>query len=59
MGLARQLGAFRTSMLQDAQAGRPLELDALAPCAELEVLNVARNRVQALPARARWPPRAA
>jgi 2-dehydropantoate 2-reductase len=29
MALARQLGAFRTSMLQDAQAGRSLELDAL------------------------------
>lgn len=29
MNLARQLGAFKTSMLQDAEAGRPLELDAL------------------------------
>jgi 2-dehydropantoate 2-reductase len=29
MRLARELGAFKTSMLQDAQAGRPLELDAL------------------------------
>jgi 2-dehydropantoate 2-reductase len=29
MALARQLGTFRTSMLQDALAGRPLELDAL------------------------------
>ena len=29
MGLARQLGAFRTSMLQDTLAARPLELDAL------------------------------
>ena len=27
--VARKLGAFRTSMLQDAVAGRPLELDAL------------------------------
>jgi len=27
--LTRQLGAFKTSMLQDAEAGRPLELDAL------------------------------
>ena len=25
----RKLGAFKTSMLQDAEAGRPLELDAL------------------------------
>jgi 2-dehydropantoate 2-reductase len=24
-----KLGAFKTSMLQDAQAGRPLELDAI------------------------------
>jgi 2-dehydropantoate 2-reductase len=29
MGLARELGAFRTSMLQDAEAGRAIELDAL------------------------------
>lgn len=29
MSLARQLGSFRTSMLQDAEAGRPLEIDAL------------------------------
>jgi 2-dehydropantoate 2-reductase len=29
MKLARKLGSFRTSMLQDALAGRPLELDAL------------------------------
>lgn len=27
--VSRQLGAHRTSMLQDAEAGRPLELDAL------------------------------
>ncbi|MGV3709766.1 MAG: ketopantoate reductase family protein [Gemmatimonas sp.] len=27
--VTRKLGAFRTSMLQDADAGRPLELDAL------------------------------
>ena len=27
--VTRKLGAFRTSMLQDAVAGRPLELDAL------------------------------
>jgi len=27
--VTRKLGAFRTSMLQDAQAGRPLEIDAL------------------------------
>jgi 2-dehydropantoate 2-reductase len=29
MALTRHLGAFKTSMLQDAEAGRPLELDAL------------------------------
>jgi 2-dehydropantoate 2-reductase len=27
--IARQLGAFRTSMLQDVEAGRPLEIDQL------------------------------
>lgn len=29
IAVTRRLGAFRTSMLQDAEAGRPLELDAL------------------------------
>jgi 2-dehydropantoate 2-reductase len=29
MVVTRQLGAFRTSMLQDAAAGRPLEIDAI------------------------------
>jgi 2-dehydropantoate 2-reductase len=29
MAVTRQLGAFRTSMLQDTLAGRPIELDAL------------------------------
>ena len=29
MAIARELGAFKTSMLQDCLAGRPLELDAL------------------------------
>jgi len=29
MAVTRQLGGFRTSMLQDAIAGRPLEIDAL------------------------------
>ena len=29
MAVTRQLGAFKTSMLQDALAGRPLEIDAL------------------------------
>ncbi len=29
LAVAHQLGAFKTSMLQDAQAGKPLEIDAL------------------------------
>jgi 2-dehydropantoate 2-reductase len=29
LDVARQLGNFKTSMLQDAEAGRPLEIDAL------------------------------
>ena len=29
MVVTRQLGSFKTSMLQDALAGRPLEIDAL------------------------------
>jgi 2-dehydropantoate 2-reductase len=29
MAVTRRLGAFKTSMLQDAEAGRPVELDAL------------------------------
>jgi len=29
LDLARKLGAFKTSMLQDAEAGRPIEVDAL------------------------------
>jgi len=29
MAVTRKLGAFKTSMLQDADAGRPLEIDAL------------------------------
>ena len=27
--VTRRLGAFKTSMLQDVEAGRPIELDAL------------------------------
>ena len=27
--ITRKLGAFRTSMLQDVEAGKPLEIDAL------------------------------
>jgi 2-dehydropantoate 2-reductase len=29
MEVARKLGAFKTSMLQDAEAGKALEIDAL------------------------------
>jgi 2-dehydropantoate 2-reductase len=29
IGVTRRLGAFKTSMLQDVEAGRPIELDAL------------------------------
>lgn len=29
MDVARRLGAFKTSMLQDAEAGRPLEIDSI------------------------------
>ncbi len=29
LGIARKLGAFKTSMLQDLEAGKPVELDAL------------------------------
>ena len=38
MAVTRQLGAFKTSMLQDVEAGRPLELDALVA----SVVEIAR-----------------
>ncbi|WP_298234268.1 2-dehydropantoate 2-reductase [uncultured Azohydromonas sp.] len=37
--VTRQLGAFRTSMLQDVEAGKPVELDALVGA----VLEIARQ----------------
>ncbi|MCW5654482.1 2-dehydropantoate 2-reductase [Hydrogenophaga sp.] len=37
--VTRQLGAFRTSMLQDAEAGKPLEIDALVRA----VVEIARQ----------------
>lgn len=42
IAVTRKLGAFRTSMLQDVDAGRPIELDALlgAPRAIAAALNV-------------------
>lgn len=41
-----RLGAFRTSMLQDADAGRPLELDAILGA----MLEIATRRTIAVPA---------
>lgn len=48
--VTRQLGAFRTSMLQDAEAGKPLELDALvAVVVEMaQQLNVATPQIETL-----------
>jgi 2-dehydropantoate 2-reductase len=42
INVTRKLGAFRTSMLQDVDAGRTIELDALlgAPRAIATALNV-------------------
>lgn len=48
--VTRQLGAFKTSMLQDAEAGRPLELDALVG-AVVEIghkVGVATPNIEAL-----------
>lgn len=48
--ITAQLGAFKTSMLQDAEAGRPIELDALVGVArELgQRLGVATPNIDAL-----------
>ena len=48
--VTRQLGAFRTSMLQDAAAGRPIELDALlaAPREIAQRLSLATPNLDAL-----------
>jgi 2-dehydropantoate 2-reductase len=48
--VTRQLGAFKTSMLQDAQAGRPLEIDALvASVREIGVhVGIATPNIDAL-----------
>jgi 2-dehydropantoate 2-reductase len=48
--MTRKLGAFKTSMLQDAEAGRPLELDALlAAVVELgERVGIAMPHARAL-----------
>ncbi|MDP9109203.1 MAG: 2-dehydropantoate 2-reductase, partial [Pseudomonadota bacterium] len=50
MQLTRQLGAFKTSMLQDALAGKPLEIDALVAAVQ-EIgrqLNVATPTIDSL-----------
>ncbi len=50
MAIARQLGAFKTSMLQDSLAGRPLEIDALVSAVH-EIgsrLNIAMPNIGAL-----------
>ncbi len=48
--VTRRLGAFRTSMLQDVEAGRPIELDALlASVIEIgQRVDVPRPNLQAL-----------
>ncbi|HEX2009600.1 MAG TPA: 2-dehydropantoate 2-reductase [Roseateles sp.] len=48
--VTRKLGAFKTSMLQDAEAGRPLELDALvASVREIALkLNIATPHTDAM-----------
>ncbi|WP_458762442.1 2-dehydropantoate 2-reductase [Cupriavidus basilensis] len=48
--VTRKLGAFKTSMLQDAQAGRPLEIDALvASVREIgEHVGIATPNIDAL-----------
>ncbi len=50
MKLTRRLGAIKTSMLQDAEAGRPLEIDALlaAPREIAEKLGVATPSMDSL-----------
>ena len=48
--VTRKLGAFRTSMLQDAEAGRPMEIDALlaAPREIAQMVGVATPGMDAL-----------
>ena len=49
-GITRQLGAFKTSMLQDAEAGRPMEIDVLlsAPRQIAEQLGIQTPNLDAL-----------
>ncbi len=55
MAVTRQLGAFKTSMLQDAEAGRPIELDQLlsAPREIAAKLGMATPMLDALTGMAR------
>jgi 2-dehydropantoate 2-reductase len=50
VAVTRKLGAFKTSMLQDAEAGRPLEIDQLlsAPIEIGEALNLSVENLQTL-----------
>ena len=68
IAVTRQLGAFRTSMLQDVEAGKPVEIDALlstvreigarvgAPTPRLDtLLGLARLHAHAWPLSRRAP----
>ena len=48
--ITARLGAFKTSMLQDVEAGRPIELDAIvgAVCEIAQVLGLATPHIDAL-----------
>ena len=50
MDVARNLGAFKTSMLQDAEAGRPLEIDSIvaAPQEIARLLGLATPNLDTL-----------
>lgn len=50
IAIARKMGAFRTSMLQDAESGRPLEIDQLlaAPREIARLVSVATPNLDAL-----------
>jgi len=50
MNVTRKLGAFKTSMLQDAEAGKPLEVDALVTAVHEigKMVNVPTPNIDAL-----------
>ncbi|HUB85481.1 MAG TPA: ketopantoate reductase C-terminal domain-containing protein, partial [Rhizomicrobium sp.] len=50
IAVTRKLGVFKTSMLQDAEAGRPLEIDQLlaAPREIAELVSVSTPNMDAL-----------